>query len=327
MKRRDFIKILGGVAASWPIITQAQQSGDARRIGFLMALKDDNPESKERLAALRQALAALGWTEGRNIRIDARFAGPDTELLRKYAAELVALTPDVIVSESSPVIGVLLQATRTIPIVFVNAVDPVGSGYVKSSARPGGNATGFTQFEYRISGKWVELLKEIAPSVSQVAVVRDPRTSAGIGQFAVIQAMAPGGIELFPVNAVSSAEIERGITAFVDSPNGGVVVTSGGTGAYRNMIIALAARHRLPAVYPFRYYSAIGGLISYGPNSIEPTRRAASYVDRILKGEKPSDLPVQTPTKYELVINLKTAKALGLEVPATLFARADELIE
>ena len=326
MRRRDFIGVLAG-ATGWPVVAHAQQAGQMRRIGFMMALKEEDPESRERLEALRLALAALGWTEGRNIQIDARFAGPDPELLRKYAAELVSFAPDVIVSESSTVIGVLLQTTRTIPIVFVNAVDPVGSGYVLSSARPGGNATGFTQFEYRISGKWVELLKEIAPSVSQVAVVRDPRTSAGIGQFAVIQAMAPGGIALFPVNAVSAAEIERGISAFAGSPNGGLIVTSGGTGAHRNMMIALAAQHRLPAVYPFRYYSAIGGLISYGPNSIEPTRRAATYVDRILKGEKPSDLPVQAPTKYELVVNLKTAKALGLEMPAMLLARADEVIE
>jgi putative ABC transport system substrate-binding protein len=280
-----------------------------------------------RIAALRQALASLGWAEGRNLHIDYRWAGGDADRVRKYATELVALAPDVILCEGSPTVGPLLEATRTIPIVFVNVVDPVGGGYVASLARPSGNATGFTQFEYRISGKWLELLKEIAPSTSQVAVIRDTRTSQGIGQFAVIQATAPDGMELQPVNAGSAAEIEHGIAAFAHAPNRGLIVTAGGTAIHRSLILTLAGRYRLPAIYPFRYYATAGGLISYGPNSVEPTRRAAGYVDRILKGEKPADLPVQAPTKYELVINVKTAKALGLEIPPALLVRADEVIE
>jgi len=291
-----------------------------------LSLARRGPEATAREAAFQETLADLGWNIGRNVRIDYRRTGGDTDSLRKYAAELVALAPDVILTHGSQAVGPVLQQTRTVPIVFVS-VDPVGSGHVASLARPGGNATGFTQFEYRIAGKWLELLQEIAPSISQVAVIRDPRTGPGIGQFAVIQALAPVGLELFPANAISAGEIERGIAAFARSPNGGLIVTSGGTAFHRDLIISLAARHRLPAVYPYRYYSTAGGLISYGPNTIEPVRRAASYVDRILKGEKPADLPVQAPIKYELAINLKTAKALGLTVPDTLLARADEVIE
>jgi putative ABC transport system substrate-binding protein len=327
IERRKFLAtLLGGAAAAWPLAARAQQPERVRLIGVLSVFAKDDPEAMAREAAFQQTLADLGWTIGRNVRIDYRRTGGDTDSLRKYAAELVALAPDVILTQGSQAIGPVLQQTRTVPIVFVS-VDPVGSGHVASLARPGGNATGFTQFEYRIAGKWLELLQEIAPSISQVAVIRDPRTGPGIGQFAVIQALAPVGLELFPANAISADEIERGIAAFARSPNGGLIVTSGGTAFHRNLIISLAARHRLPAVYPYRYYSTAGGLISYGPNTIEPVRRAASYVDRILKGEKPADLPVQAPTKYELAINLKTAKVLGLTVPDGLLARADEVIE
>ena len=247
--------------------------------------------------------------------------------LKKYTTELVALGPDLIVTEGSLAVAPLLQATRSIPIVFTNVVDPVGSGYVASLSHPGGNATGFTQFEYRISGKWFELLREVAPSVSRVAVIRDPRIGPGIGQFAVIQAMAPELVELFPVDPLSTAEIEHALTAFARSANGGLIVTSGSTAFARDLIIALASRHRLPAIYPFRYFAVSGGLISYGPDVIDPSRRAAGYVDRILKGEKPAELPVQAPSKYELVVNLKTAKALSLTIPPAVLARADEVIE
>ena len=324
--RRELLAALGGAAAAWPLAARAQQVDRVRRIGVLTGFSENDREAQRRVTAFLGGLRELGWTDGRNVRIDYRRTGGDTDSLRKYAAELVALAPDVILTHGSQAVGPVLQQTRTVPIVFVS-VDPVGSGHVASLARPGGNATGFTQFEYRIAGKWLELLQEIAPSISQVAVIRDPRTGPGIAQFAVIQALAPVGLELFPANAISAGEIERGIAAFARSPNGGLIVTSGGTAFHRNLIISLAARHRLPAVYPYRYYSTAGGLISYGPSTIEPVRRAAGYVDRILKGEKPADLPVQAPTKYELVINLKTARALGLDVPPTLLARADEVIE
>jgi len=327
MRRRDFITLIGG-AAAWPLAAGAQQGERMRRIGvFFGGLDRDDPEVTARIAAFQRALAELGWMDGGNVRIDYRWRGGNTDLQRKHAAELVALGPDVILTVGSPSISPLLQASRTVPIVFVNVVDPVGSGYVASLTRPGGNITGFTQFEYRISGKWLELLKELTPNLLQAAVIRNPETGPGIGQFAVIQALAPLGVELIPVNALSADEIERGVAAFARSPNGGLIVTAGGSAIHRELIISLAARHRLPAVYPFRYYTVGGGLISYGPDSVEPTRRAANYVDRILKGEKPADLPVQAPTKYELVINLKTANALGLEIPPTLLARADEVIE
>jgi putative ABC transport system substrate-binding protein len=327
MRRRDFIKAIGAGAAVLPFAARAQQSDRIRRIGVLGVLDKDDPEAMARVAAFQQALAASGWTEGVNVRIEYRWAGGDLDRVKKYAAELVALGPDVILAEGSPVAPLLQSTAHNIPIVFTNVVDPVGSGFVASMSHPGGNATGFTQFEYRVSGKWLELLKEVAPNVTRVAVIRDPRLGFGIGQFAVIQAMAPEAVELVPVNAGNSAEIERAVNAFARSPNGGLIVTSGSTAFHRHIITSLAARHRLPAVYPFRYWAVAGGLISYGPNSIEPSRRAASYIDRILKGAKPSDLPVQAPTRYELIVNLKTAKALGLTVPPTLLARADEVIE
>ena len=327
MKRRSFIAALGG-AAAWPVVARAQQNDRMKRVGILFNLAADDPETMVRIPAFHRALAALGWTDGRNVRFDTRHSAGDADRLHKYVAELIALAPDVILAEGSPTVGPLLQATRSVPIVFVNVVDPVGSGYVASFARPGGNATGFSQFEYRISGKWLELLKEIAPNISQVAVIRDSRIGSSIGQFAVIQTVAPSvGVELFPINATNAPEIERGVAAFARSQNGGLIVTAGGTAFHRDVITSLAERYRLPAVYPFRYYATDGGLISYGPNSIDPTVRAASYVDRILKGEKPPDLPVQVPTKYELIINLKAAKAIGLTVPPNLLARADEVIE
>ena len=281
-----------------------------------------------RRAAFEQALKALGWTNGSNLRMDYRWTGNDAERVRKLTAELVALAPDVILTSGNIVLAPIMQATRTIPIVFVQAIDPVGSGFVKSLARPGGNITGFTQFEYSLAAKWVELLKQIAPHVTRAAVVRDPTRGPGIGQFAVVQAIAPSlGIELSPINSIDISEMEREIAEFARSHNGGLIVTVGGTAFNRDLIIALAAKHRLPAVYPYHYFASAGGLMSYGPDTIEQYRRAATYVDRILKGEKPADLPVQAPTKYELIINLKTAKALGLTVSPTLLARADQVIE
>jgi putative ABC transport system substrate-binding protein len=326
MRRREFIALVGG-AAAWPLGARAQQGERIRRISVLGILDKDDPEVMERTAAFEQALTAVGWTTGVNVRIDYHWAGGDTDRARKYAGELIALAPDAILAEGGPAFGYLHEATHNIPIVFTNVVDPVGSGYVASISRPGGNATGFTQFEYRISGKWLELLREVAPNVSRVAVIRDPRLGFGIGQFAVIQAMAPDAVELFPVNAVSAAEIERAVRAFASSPNSGLIVTSGSTPFQRDLITSLAARYRLPAVYPFRYWAVAGGLISYGPNSIDPSRRAAGYIDRILRGEKPSNLPVQAPTRYELIVNLKTAKALELTIPPSLLASADEVIE
>jgi putative ABC transport system substrate-binding protein len=327
MKRREFIALLGG-GVIWPLAARAQQSDRMRRIGVLQILAEDDPEPVARHAAFEKALRALGWTVGRNVRIDYRLGGVDADRIRKDAAELLALGPDVILTSGSFTIASVLQATRTVPIVFAMAVDPVGGGLVESLAHPGGNATGFTAFEYSLSAKWLELLKEMAPHVTRVAVIRDPTRGPGIGQFAVIQAVGPShGVELRPINVADRAEIERAIDAFARFSNGGLIVTSGGTGANRDLIVPLAARHRLPAVYPYRYFVTDGGLISSGPNTIDQFRRAAVYVDRILKGEKPADMPVQAPTKYELIINLKTAKALGLTVPPSLLARADEVIE
>jgi len=328
IERRKFLATLGG-AAAWPLASRAQQPERMRRLGVLSALLEDDPESVARRAVFEQALQALGWTAGRNLRIDYRWTGNDRAVIQKFATELVALAPDVILTSGNFIMAPMLQAARTIPIVFTQVIDPVGSGFVESMARPGGNVTGFTQFEYSLAGKWLELLKEIAPRVTRVAVLRDPTRGPGIGQFAVIQAMAPThAVELTPIDAVDPAESQaRRIAAFATSPNGGLIVTVGGTANYRDVVIAAAAKNRLPAIYPRRYFAADGGLISYGPDTIEQYRRAAGYIDRILKGEKPGDLPVQAPTRYQLVINLKTAKALGLEVPPTLLARADEVIE
>jgi ABC-type uncharacterized transport system substrate-binding protein len=328
MRRREFITLLGG-AAAWPLAARAQQGERMRRIGVLMNLTADDLEGQARLTAFAQGLQQLGWTDGRNARIEYRWAVGDAEHIRKQAADLVALAPDAILASGVPTVTALLQATRSVPVVFAQVVDPVGSGLVASLARPGGNATGFTVFEYGMSGKWVELLKEIAPGVMRVAVLRDTGSSSGIGQLGAIQSAASSfGMEFSLIGMSDAGEIERGVTAFARAANGGVIVT-GSTPAivHRELITTLAARHRLPAVYAFRYFVTVGGLISYGPDSIDPFRRAAGYVDRILKGEKPADLPVQAPVKYETVINLKTAKALGLEVPPTVLARADEVIE
>jgi len=328
MKRREFITLLGGAAVAWPVAARAQQGEPMRRIGVLMSLGADDAEGQARLAAFSRALKQLGWSEGRNLRIDTRWTTADD--IRKHAAELVALAPDVLVAGGgTATVAPLLQATRTVPIVFTVVIDPVGAGFVASLAHPGGNATGFTVYEYSMSGKWLELLKEIAPRVSRVAVLRDPAIASGIGQFGAVQIVAPSlGVELSSVDVRDAGEIERAVAAFASGLNGGLIVTASPlTTAHRNLIVTLAARHKLPAVYPTRYYVAAGGLISYGPDLLDQYRRAASYVDRILKGEKPADLAVQAPTKFELLINLKTAKALGLVMPPAVLGRADEIIE
>jgi ABC-type uncharacterized transport system substrate-binding protein len=329
MRRRNFISLLGSAAAAWPLAARAQQPGGVRRIGVLMHLPADDLEGQARFTAFLQGLQQLGWTDGRNVRIETRWGASDAERMRRDAAELVVLAPDVILASTTPAMSALQQATRTIPIVFSNIADPVGAGFVETLARPGGNATGFTVYEYGISVKWLELLKEIAPRVIRAAVIRDAANPSGIGQFAAIQSVAPSfGVELSPVVARDGGDIDRAVTAFARSPNGGLIVLGTSWGAvHSDLIVMLAARHRLPAVYPFRYFGIGGGLISYGPVSTDQYRQAAGYVDRILKGEKPADLPVQAPTKYELVINLKTAKTLGLTVPDSLLARADEVIE
>ena len=328
MRRRAFIAALGG-AAAWPVVGRAQQSGGLRRIGVLMYVPENDPQGARFFAAFRQGLQELGWADGRNVRIDTRWTGGgDADLFRKYAAELVGLGPDVILAATTQALTALRQATRIVPIVFVGVIDPVGAGLIASVARPGGNATGFTLFEYAIGSKWLELLKEIAPGVTRAAVLRDAAIPAGVGQFAAIQTVAPTGMELSVIDLHDAGEIERAITAFAQRSNGGLTVTPSGFGSnHPEVIVALAAKHKLPAVYPFRYFVSAGGLISYGPDIIDQYRRAAGYVDRILKGEKPADLPVQAPTKYELVINLKAANALGLTVPHSLLARADEVIE
>jgi putative ABC transport system substrate-binding protein len=328
MRRRKFITLLGG-AAGWPLAARAQQPERMRQIGMLMSTAVDDPEGQARMAAFQQGLQQLGWTQDQNVRIEARWSASAPDRMREGAADLVARAPDVILASGGTVVGPLLRATRTVPIVFTQTPDPVGAGFVESLARPGGNATGFSQFEYGISSKWLELIKEIAPRVTRAAVLRDSTIPEGIGQFAVLQAAAPSfGLDLRPVDVRDAGEIDRAVSAFARVENGSLVVVSGGLSiAHRGLITMLAARHGLPAVYSNRLFVTSGGLMSYGADSIDPHRRAASYVDRILRGEKPSDLPVQAPTKYDLVINLKTAKALGLEVPPSLLARADEVIE
>jgi putative tryptophan/tyrosine transport system substrate-binding protein len=328
MRRREFITLLGG-ATAWPFDARAQQGERVRLVGFLEGVGDDAPGTKARHTAFLEGLRQLGWMPGRNVRIEVRYGGGDEAQTRKYAAELIALAPDVIVTGGSTVPGVMLKSTHTIPIVFAIVPDPVGAGYVRSLSRPGGNATGFMMFEYSLCGKWLELLKEITPSVTHAAVLRDPAFAAGIGQFAVIQSVAPSvGIEVSPMDLGEPADIEPAIADFAQSSNGGMVVTASAIAAtHSDLIIAAAARYKLPAVYVQRPQVAAGGLMSYGPNFADQYRRAASYVDRILKGEKPADLPVQAPTKYELVINQKAARAIGLAVPASLLARADDVIE
>jgi ABC-type uncharacterized transport system substrate-binding protein len=328
MRRREFITLLGG-AAAWPLTARAQQPEPMRRIGVIMLQDANDPEGQARIVAFMQGLQQLGWTDGHNVRTDTRWGATNPDTVRKYAAELAALAPDVILTSGGSTMRPLLQATRTVPIVFVNVSDPVGLGVVDSLARPGGNATGFMLYEYNMGAKWLELLKEVAPRVMRAAVLRDPTIHVGLAQVAVIRTAAPSlGVEVIPVDLRDASEIERGVAAFARSPNGGLIVTPAGLAyRHRDLIFAFAARHSLPAVYFERSFVAAGGLISYGPDFHDQYRQAASYVNRILKGERPADLPVQTPTKYQLVINLKTAKALGLEIPPTLLARADEVIE
>ena len=330
MRRRQFLGFLGGAAVGLPAVGRAQQVERTRRVGILNAGEAlDSPDVRARTGAFMQVMQQLGWIDGRNLQIDQRAGLGDADTLRKYAAELVALAPDVILVIGTATMAPMLQATRTVPIVFVSVADPVGGGFVDSLARPGGNATGFLQFEYSLAGKWLEVLKQIAPSVTRAAVLRDPAISSGPAQFAAIQSAASSvGVEVSTINLRDANEIERGIAAFARASNGGLILTSSGLSVvHRERIIALAARHKLPTVYYRRYFVATGGLISYGYDIVDMHRRAAAYVDRILKGEKPADLPVQAPTKYELVINLTTAKALGLDIPPSLLARADEVIE
>jgi putative ABC transport system substrate-binding protein len=329
VRRREFITLLGGAAAAWPLAARAQQPERMRRIGILLPAAADDAEYQARLAAFYQGLGQSGWTIGRNVRIDIHWATANAADIRRHAAELVALAPDVILAHGSPILGPLLQATRSVPIVFAVVADPVGAGFVDSLPRPGGNATGFMLFEYSLGGKLLELLKQIAPGVTRVAVLRDPAIPSGPALFGIIQSVAPSlSVEVSPVNVRDAGEIERAITAFARSLNGGLIVTGSALAeVHRDLIVTLAARHKLPAVYFNRFFVAAGGLASYGTDLIDQYRQAAGYMDRILKGEKPADLPVQAPTKYETVLNLKTAKALGLDVPATVLARADEVIE
>src|SRR5262245_34961508 len=329
MRRREFITLIGG-AAAWPLAARAQQGERVRRVGVVTGgSTPDDSDVEANIAAFRQGLQQSGWIDGRNVRIDYRWGTGDLERTRKNVEDIIALAPDVVLVSGNAGFGALLQATRSVPIVFVNVADPVGSGFVESLGRPGGNATGFIQFEYSLSGKWLELLKEVMPGVTRAAVLRDPKLAVGTGQFAVIQAVAPSlGVEVSPINLREAGEIERAIKAFANSSTGGLILTTSALSLrYRELVVALAAQHKLPAIYYRRYFVTSGGLISYGYDIVDQFRRAAGYVDRILKGEKPADLPVQAPTKYELVINLKTAKALGLTVPPSLLARADEVIE
>ena len=329
MLRRDFIKGIAGSAAAWPIAARAQQADRTRRIGVLMSVAESDSEGQASVIAFVQRLKELGWTDDRNVRLDIRWGAGDRERNRRYARELTALSPDVLLGTTSSVLAALQEATRAVPIVFVAVIDPVGAGLVDSMARPGGNTTGFIAFEYAIAAKWLELLKEIVPNVTRAAVLRDPTFAAGIGQFAAIQTVGPIAMELSAINLHDDADaIERGVAAFARYPNGGLVVTSSPFGTnHPGAVAALASRYKLPAVYPFRYYVSAGGLASYGPDNVSQFRPAAEYVDRILKGQKPADLPVQAPTKYETVVNLKAAKALGVDFPSSLLARADEVIE
>jgi ABC-type uncharacterized transport system substrate-binding protein len=328
MQRRHFITLLGGTVMVWPLTAHAQQAERVRRIGVLIPFTSDDPEVQVRNAVFEQSLRQFGWTVGQNLQIEQRLSGGEAASIRRAAAELVALGPDVLLVIGTGTASLLLQATQTIPVVFVNMADPVGAGFVQSLARPGGNATGFTSFEYSLSGKWIELLKQIAPQVTRVAVLRDHTLASGIGQFSAIQTVAQSlGVELTPLGVRNTDEIERDLAVFARAGNGGMIVTSGGIAYQRNLVIRLAASNKLPAIYPFRYYAVEGGLMSYGPDTKDPMRNAAAYVDRILKGEKPADMPVQAPTKFELVINLKTAKALDLTVTPALLARANEVIE
>ena len=328
MRRREFITLLGSLGVGWPLVARAQQP--ERRIGVLMPNAEDDPEGRARVRAFLDGLKQRGWTDGQNVRIDIRWSAGSPTDTDKYAAELLALAPDVLFASGSANVAALQRVTRRAPIVFANVIDPVGAGFVASLARPGGNTTGFSAFEYSLSGKWLELLKEIGPNLTRFGVLRDPSLAAGIGQFAAMQALAPPslGAELSPINSREPSEIERAISAFARERNGGLIVTGSQSSlTHRNLIIALALRYRLPNVYPFRYYPKSGGLASYGPDAIDVHKRTAEYVDRVLKGEKPADLPVQAPTRYELVINLKTASALGITVPRTVLDRADEVIE
>jgi putative ABC transport system substrate-binding protein len=330
MRRRDFIKVIAGsTAATWPLLAWAQQGERMRRVGILLPASADDLDFQAFVAAFLQALGQLGWIVGRNMRIETRWATADAAAIRKHAAELAALAPDVILAHGGGTVGPLLQVTRTVPIVFPIVADPVGAGFVDSLARPGGNATGFMNFEYGLGGKWLALLKEIAPGLTRAGIIRDTANPAGIAVFGIIQATAPSlGMEVIPINLRDADELERSVAAFARVANGGLVVTpSAPSLLYRNLIIALAARYKLPAVYVDRTFAVAGGLVSYGADFLDQYRQAAIYVDRILKGEKPADLPVQAPTKYQLVINLKTAKALGLAIPSPVLARADEVIE
>jgi putative tryptophan/tyrosine transport system substrate-binding protein len=329
MRRREFITLVGGAAVGWPLAARAQQAERMRRIGVLMSQTADDPEGKARVAEFLHALQQLGWTDGRNVRIDTRWPAGDADRARRHAAELVALSPDVILSSGSTNLRALQEATRSLPIVFVAVTDPVGAGFIANLPHPGANITGFNQFEYGISAKWLELLKQISPGVTQVAVLRNPVQASGIGQLGAISSAAASiGVELNPVDIRDVGEIERAVSSLARLRNGGLIVPSSALAVvHRELIVTLAAKHRLPAVYFRRFFVAAGGLISYGPDTIDQFHRAAGYIDRILKGEKPGELPVQAPVKFELVINLRTAKALGLEVPSTLLARADEVIE
>ena len=328
MRRREFITLLGGAATMWPIAAHAQQGERVRRIGVLLNMSESDAAASTFVLAFRQGLQEAGWTDGHNVRIDMRWGAGDRERYRTYATDLVTLVPDAILAATTDVVTSLQRASRDVPIVFVGIIDPVGSGLIASMARPGGNATGFTVFEYAIAAKWLELLKEIAPGVRRVAVLRDANVASGIGQFAAAQVVAPVGIELSAIDMRNAGDVESAIATFAREPNGGLIVTAGAFGANNpQLITTLAARHNLPAVYPFRYFVNVGGLICYGPNYADQYRRAGTYIARVLHGEKPADLPVQAPVKYDLAINLQTARALGLEIPVTLLARADEVIE